>query len=306
MPRHYSNVTKYHTNVRFYTIKQRATRLLFHVLWFISPALAKGILTRLFFVPSPYPLSSRQQKALETGTPYHVMVHGNAIHCWRWGNGPAILFVHGWNGRAGHFHRFFSPFIDAGYSVIALDGPAHGDSQGEKTNYFQYTDTLRSLLDPAKGLNIVGIVGHSIGASAAINCIVKENPDLDTVLIAPALRLREILFNIFNRHGIPAKVYRSAVSDLEHYFGYDLNRDNPDMLIHDIRSPVFIIHDRDDQTIPFRDSRNIAATSTNLFLHVTDGLGHKRILADNDVIQAAVGFFLETRRERIRPETAAG
>jgi len=201
-----------------FMVKQRVTRLLFSVLWSISPALAKGLLAKLFFRPPPYPLSTRQRNFLDTMTPFHLTVHGNTIRCWKWGDGPAILFVHGWNGRAGHFSRFFTSFAEAGYSVIALDAPAHGRSEGQTTNYFQYTDTLRAFVDPARGLPIVGMVGHSIGASAAINCIVKENPGLDAVLIAPALRLREILFNLFNLHGIPATIYRSAVSDLEAHF----------------------------------------------------------------------------------------
>jgi len=306
MPKHYSNLTGYRTNVRLLIIKQRAIRLLFNVLWFFSPAVAKALLARLFFAPSPCPLSSRQREILESGETFRLTVHGNIIQCWRWGDGPAILFVHGWNGRAGHFSRFFPPFIEAGYSVIALDAPAHGNSEGSATNYFQYTDTLRALVDPKRGLNIVGMVGHSIGASATINCIAKENPDLDAVLIAPALRLREILFNVFNLYGIPSKIYRSAVSDLEHHFGYDLNRDNPDVLIDQIRSPVFIIHDRADKTIPFMDSQTVSATSSNVVLHATEGLGHKRILADTGVIQATLGFFLETRHKQNRLEAAAG
>jgi len=306
MPKHYSDLTEYRTNVRLLIFKRQATRILFQVLWFISPTMAKGLLTRLFFKPSPYPLSSRQQRTLDTGMPFHLTVHGNTIRCWKWGDGPAILFVHDWNGRAGHFRPFFTPFTDAGYAVIALDAPGHGCSGGQTTNYFQYTDILRALVDPARGLNIVGMVGHSIGASAAINCIAKENPDLIAVWIAPALRLREILFNLFNLHGIPATVYRSAVSDLENHFGYDLNQDNPDMLIHQIRSPMLIIHDKDDTTIPFRDSLALSATSPNVVLHATDGLGHKRILAEPGVIRATVEFFLEARHEKRRIEATAG
>jgi len=306
MPKHYSNLTEYRTNVRLLLFKHRAVSLLFNVLWFFSPTAAKALLAKLFFAPSPYPLSPRQLKTLEAGETFHLTVHGNTIQCWRWGDGPAILFVHGWNGRAGHFDRFVAPFVAAGYSVIALDAPAHGNSEGNTTNYFQYTDTLRALTDPKRGLNIIGMVGHSIGASATINCITKENPDLDAVLIAPALRLREILFNIFALHGIPSKVYRSAVSDLEHHFGYDLDRDNPDVLIDQIRSPVFIIHDREDKTIPFRDSQAVSTTSAHVLLQATEGLGHKRILADTGVIQATLDYFLEARHEQNRLVTGTG
>ena len=114
-----------------------------------------------------------------------------------------------------NFAYFFKSLIDAGYSVIAYDAPAHGESDGQFTNYFELTDTVRAFFDPSHGFDIQGIIAYSIGASAAINCISKEKPSIDTVLIAPALKLKELLFNHFNQHGVPKIVYQSMITEIE-------------------------------------------------------------------------------------------
>jgi hypothetical protein len=153
-------------------------------------------------------------------------------------------------------------------------------------------------LDPSHGFNIQSIIAYSIGASATINCISKEKPLLDVVLIAPALKLKEILFNAFNHHGVPKIVYRNLVAEMERYYGYDVYRDNPDVLAKTISTKMLIVHDIDDRTIPYMDTKILSDNSNNVFLHTTKGLGHKRILRDNAVIDVITKYILNRQTKR--------
>jgi len=272
------------TNVRYIKAKQKSTHVFLTALWHLAPNATKNILLKGFFKPRSYVLTPLETRFLENGTSFHIQVHGNEIRCWKWGSGPGILFVHGWNGRGVNFAHFFKPLIDAGYAVITYDAPAHGKSEGHVTNYFELSDTVRSFLDPSHDFNIQGMIAYSIGASAAINCISKDKPSVDAVLIAPALKLKEILFNAFNHHGVPKIVYQSLVAEMERYYGYDVHQDNPDVLAKTISSRMFIVHDKDDRTIPYMDSKILSEKTDNVFLHTTEGLGHKRILRDNAVV----------------------
>ena len=38
-----------------------------------------------------------------------------------WGQGPAVLLMHGWEGRPTQFASLITALVDNGYSVIALD-----------------------------------------------------------------------------------------------------------------------------------------------------------------------------------------
>jgi pimeloyl-ACP methyl ester carboxylesterase len=216
------------TNVRNVKIRQRGLHLLLTVFWHLSPNATKNIILKKFFKPKSYALTPLEKQFLENGKAFHIHVHDKNIRCWKWGQGPGILFVHGWNGRGVNFAYFFNSFIDAGYSVYTYDAPAHGESEGQVTNYFELSDTVRSFLNPSRGFNIQGMIAYSIGGSAAINCISKEKPSIRTVLIAPALKLKELLFNAFHYHGVPEVVYRSLVADMQRYYGYDIHKDNAD------------------------------------------------------------------------------
>jgi hypothetical protein len=280
------------TNVRYIKAKQRGTHLLLTALWHLAPNATKNITLKGFFKPISYALTPLEKQFLENSTSFHIHVHDKDIRCWKWGSGPGVLFVHGWNGRGANFAFFFKPFIDAGYSVITYDAPAHGESEGLVTNYFELSDTVRAFLNPSHDFNIQGIIAYSIGASAVINCMSKDKPSVDTVLIAPALKLKEILFNSFNHHGVPEIVYQSLVAEMERYYGYDVHQDNPYALAKTISTKMLIVHDKDDRTIPYRDSKILSEKTDKIFLHTTEGLGHKRILKDNAVVDVITAYLL--------------
>ena len=47
---------------------------------------------------------------------------------------------------------------------------------------------------------------------------------------------------------------------------------------------MLIVHDKDDRTIPYLDSKTLAGKTDHVALHTTQGLGHKRILRDKKVV----------------------
>jgi len=278
-------------SVRTVRFRQFALKMLLTVLWRMSRALTKRALENLFFSPRAYRPTPSENLRLEAGRRFQVHVNGKAIQCWQLGHGPGILFVHGWNGRGIQFYPFFDLLTTAGYSAVIFDAPAHGESQGRTTNGFEIAETVRALLNRDNGLDIQGIIAHSLGASAVIMALSRQDFCLDAVLIAPPLKLKEILYGTFEHHGIPKVVYRSIIAEMEDAFGYTLEEDNPHLLVKDIKSELLIVHDREDRTAPYEDSEEVAKKCSNVTLHTTEGLGHRRILADPSVIELAVSYF---------------
>jgi pimeloyl-ACP methyl ester carboxylesterase len=58
-----------------------------------------------------------------------------------------------------------------------------------------------------------------------------------------------------------------------------------------LTTPALIIHDPTDADVPFADAEAIAASWPDARLYVTEGLGHRRILRDRDVIAMATSFI---------------
>jgi pimeloyl-ACP methyl ester carboxylesterase len=279
------------TNVRIRKWHRRSASLGLQILGRIAPRYTRQTITQRFFAPMAYVTTPLENQTLKNGRRFLLRIHDKSIHGWQWGRGPNILFVHGWNGRGIQFLPFFESVIEAGYTVLAVDGPAHGDSMGKTTNYFEFTDMVRRIITPSNGFNIRGVVAHSLGASAVINALAHEAVATDAVLIAPALRLREILYSTFTRHGVPRWLFTSIINRLETRFGYRLDRDNPIQGVAKVRSRLLLVHDRNDTLAPFTDTEALAESHTRFRLLATQGLGHRRILDDPAVVESTVGFL---------------
>jgi pimeloyl-ACP methyl ester carboxylesterase len=285
------------TNVRTLKWHRSATRLGFQIMGRIAPRRARQTVLKRFFAPSAYVTTPLENQALKRGRRFLLRVHDKSIHGWQWGHGPQILFVHGWNGRGIQFLSFFKSVIDSGHAVIAVDAPAHGDSMGQTTNYFEFTDMVRRIIDPRGGFAIRGVVAHSLGAAAVINALAHEGSAIDAALIAPALRLKEILHNTFTRYGVPRGLYTSILGQMESRFGYRLDHDNPIQGAAKVRSRLLLIHDRDDAVAPFHDARELACAHPRFCLYATQGLGHRRILGDPAVVDNTVRFLTGDQRQ---------
>jgi len=273
--------------------REWAVRQFFKVLSFSAPRLTELLVEKLFFTPGAYIPSAEERRRLAQGEPFHVRVHGRWIRGWRWGAGPGVLLVHGWSGRGIQLHRYIDPLVRAGRAAVAIDGPAHGESEGRHTSYFEFTDVIRTLIAPESRLDIQGIVAHSFGAAAAVNALAHQKAAMKTVLLAPALRLRKTLFTALEQHGIPPRVFGKIISAYESRFGYSLERDDPQRLLGDMRFPVLVVHDRNDPVIPHADSEALCRSLGQVTLKTTAGLGHRKIMSDPGVVHAGVSHLLE-------------
>jgi dienelactone hydrolase len=287
-----TNLTKYNgTNVRINPVKKMITSALINLFWQLKSSWTKRFLLDQFFMPKAYNISDLEEEYLKNADKFEIAVNHKNIQCWKWGSGPTVIFVHGWNGKGIQFLPFLKKFREAGYSVLTLDLPGHGESEGKYSNYFEISDAVRVLLNHIDRPNIIGIVGHSLGAAAIINALDKEDLSIPTVLIAPALRLKEMLEHAFSTHGVPLKVFFSLIDEFEKRMGYNLSNDNPIQLVTKQPLPALIIHDQSDSITPFKDSAEASIQFPSLQLFSTTGLGHRRILFDDEVIKETLEYI---------------
>lgn len=279
------------TNVRFNDFSHQFKRLSLGTMGLLFPQKTRSTIKRMFFKPMRKPLSKSEQQWIDTGRNFQIKVGDKTIQCWQWGEGPQILAVHGWNGSAANLNPFFNPLLEQGNSIVAFDAPAHGKSEGEQTNYFEITDTVRAMVNSIGKDSLAGIIAHSIGAAAVINCLSKESIHTKTALIAPALKLKELLFNTFEKNGVPNHLYTSIIAELEQEYGYSIERDNPYNLLEHLDSEVMIAHDRGDRMVSFTDASTIAGRNSNITFHATKGLGHKHILKDKHTVDAVLQYL---------------
>ena len=79
------------------------------------------------------------------------------------GNEEIILLVHGWESNASRWKKLLSHLKPLGRTIIAIDGPAHGLSDGTEFNapkYAEYINVITQKYQPKT------VIAHSIGGAA--------------------------------------------------------------------------------------------------------------------------------------------
>jgi hypothetical protein len=146
----------------------RVIRWSFPKLEFISAPLALSFFERIFFTPFKYKTPIKELETESLASTFQIDLEGKAIQGYEWGEAakPYVLVIHGWAGRATQFRKFIPVFNNNGYNVIGFDGPAHGRSEGKKTNLFEFEAVLKKIIEQ-KGMP-VAIIAHSFGGGAAL------------------------------------------------------------------------------------------------------------------------------------------
>lgn len=287
----------YSTNVRKIPLRAKIRKALLYIGWLVAPEKVNRLVKKGFFIPRREEVNPADKEFLSKATKFSISVREAEVQGWKWGKGPAIVFAHGWNGIGMQFRSMIEHFFKAGYTVITYDAPGHGISGGTESNYFVFSDTMRAILSKKEEWNIQAVVGHSLGAAAAINALSKNDYRIKAVLIAPPLKIKDLLYNAFNHHGIPYPVYNGLINELQNNLGYNIDKENPGDLLSTIHSETLIIHDTSDRAVPFTDSAHFSAINPEIKLMTTTGFGHGRILREPEVIQKISEFISKYNSE---------
>ncbi|RWB98962.1 alpha/beta hydrolase [Mesorhizobium sp.] len=212
-----------------------------------------------------------------------------------------VLVIHGWRSRTEYMRTLIEAYRDAGYKVVSLDLPGHGQSQGRRL-------TLVSAVEAARLTGewfgpFVAVVGHSFGGAVAANAVagsVNDVPPLAAerlVLIAAPSSLPAI-FNDFSRMLSVGPRSQAAMADrVERIAGRPLHEFTGDRQLASTPVPTLVIHAPDDREVAADHARLYAGAGDHVRLYWADGLGHRRILADRGVVERAVGFVAEHRAQ---------
>jgi pimeloyl-ACP methyl ester carboxylesterase len=212
-----------------------------------------------------------------------------------------VLVIHGWRSRTEYMRTLIEAYRDAGYKVVSLDLPGHGQSQGRRL-------TLVSAVEAARLTGewfgpFVAVVGHSFGGAVAANAVVgsvKNIPPLAAerlVLIAAPSSLPAI-FDDFSRMLSVGPRSQAAMADrVERIAGRPLHEFVGDRQLASTPVPTLIIHAPDDREVSPDSARMFAAAGDHVRVYWARGLGHRRILADPEVVSESVNFVAERAQQ---------
>ena len=273
----------------------RLTKAALQAAYLLSEDFGTSLAERLFTSPRRYPRPPRERAVLARGweIPVDVLVRRlgerRRVSAWRWGHGPTVLLVHGWEGRGSQLGSFVEPLVRAGLSVVAFDAPGHGDSPGRR---LYLTDLADCVVDVARATGpLHAIIAHSVGATAVLLAHQRGRVDARrNVMIAPNVLVGDTVAQFGRSVSLDDRDCGALQRAIAEHAGVDPIDLELDRLVGQRDDALLVIHDQDDLEVPFRQAERLAATWQKAALHPTRGLGHRRILRDDLVIADAVAF----------------
>jgi pimeloyl-ACP methyl ester carboxylesterase len=271
-------------------MRLRLIRLWFGVVGRAAPWLAARSAERLFSTPRRWPRPSWEEALRHDGTPVTL---AGGLAATSWGDGPVVVLLHGWEGRGTQLGTFAGPLVAAGRRVLALDGPGHGDSPGDRADPVVFA---RALLDVGAALGpLEAVVGHSMGAAATGIAVARGLRVERVVMISGPASFEGVVDRFETAIRLPGRARARLRARLERRGGAAAEELDVARLARSMRVPALIVHDPDDAEVPFSEAEAIVRAWPGATLHRTSGLGHRRLLRDPATVDAAVAFVTGAR-----------
>lgn len=230
--------------------------------------------------------------------------NGITLHGWFFpaknADAPAILYAPGTGSDQRSGISLIAPFHRAGYHVLLFSYRGHGHSEG---NRFGFTygayesidiDAAVAFLSETKGIEKIGVIGHSAGAVSGIISAAR-NPRISAlVAAAPYLSVEDIWYT--NRPVLfPEPLLELTFKFAEYRKRFSRDEVRPQDVIAQISPrPLLLIHGIDDQRISQDQAMDLFdAANEPKCMWLVEGADHGEVrspLLDTQV-QDIIAFF---------------
>lgn len=207
--------------------------------------------------------------------------------------GPVVLLVHGWGGHAGQMLALAETLGAQGLRPVIVEMPAHGRSSGSVTNLPQFARVLEYVTArlQQQGHTLRAVVAHSLSANAGAYAASRGLAAGRLVLLAPPaspLEYTRLFAHVFGLHESTRAAMQRRIEARE---GILMPQFEPAMVGPRIALPTLVVHDRQDSINRFADGVAYSEAIAGARLVATEGLGHRKILKDDEVLRQVAAFL---------------
>ncbi len=182
------------------------------------------------------------------------------------GPAPAVVVMHGWGANASLMLPAAAPLHAAGFAVLLVDARCHGASDDEDfTSLPRFAEDIETGLDwlgqqPGVDGARLAIMGHSVGAGAALLCAARRADVRAVVSLSAFAHPREVMRRFLAEAHIPYPLLGWYVlRHVQRVIGVCFDEIAPLTSMRRIRCPVLLVHGTHDEVVPFDDARRLQA-----------------------------------------------
>lgn len=276
-------------------------RLTFRALSAVAPGAAAMVAWRMFAKPARRARPDRYGVFSE-GRSFRLSAAGHQLAAWRWGDGPPVLLLHGWGSSAASLGAFVRPLLEAGFSVVAYDAHAHGESPGVTTSG---PEMAKHLTEIAQALGARHLVGHSMG-TVVTGFALKSGLDVERIALLNAPADMPYFMTLFAQSlGISDEVVKRMVQRFEREHSIRWEDCVVEWAADGHAVPALLVHDVRDRDIPWAHAERVRKAWKNHHAITTRGMGHRGALHAREIIDATVRF-LKGEQDGLPTEVALG
>ena len=258
----------------------------------ISSSLTTKFAAKLFTTPIRHKLPKRELHMERESVQKSILVPAinKEVVVYEYGKSDKkVLLVHGWSGRGTQLVKIADEFLKIGYMTISFDAPAHGKSKG---NYSIMTEFIASILELEKQYGTFEFaIGHSLGGMSVLNAIKQNLQVKKAVIIGSGDIIQDIIDDFIHKLQLKPEYGIKLRDHFEAKFSGKMDDYSAYKAAEKTEVPVLIIHDKDDDDVSVKAAYNIQKYLKQSEIMITEGLGHRKILGDEAVINKIKEFI---------------
>jgi len=276
-----------------YFLLVKSIGLYINALSVLSPKKALLLAHALFTEPREGRLSANQLPEVLQGTQAKTYNHkGLEFQTYTWtGNDTVIFLIHGWESNSSRWENLLPYLKKSGSTIIAIDGPAHGLSDGKEFSITSYAELIHVV---AENTTPDYLIGHSLGGKTCLYYqSVYQNKSIKKIVTLGAPGDFRVIFDNF---GNLLSLNLKIATALESHYLTGLQVGSDDLSAHlfasKIKTKGLIAHDLEDTVVLFKEGKKIANAWKNSVFIETKGLGHS--MHCDDLYSKVSTFLFET------------
>ncbi|WP_159022836.1 alpha/beta hydrolase [Formosa sp. L2A11] len=261
-----------------------------NLLSYISKPYAANKALNLFTKPRKGRVLNHQLDFLDTAFNEELIYKDEPIMTYRWlGSKETILLVHGWESNSFRWRSYITELNKKGYSVVALDAPAHGRSGSKEFSAILYAEYINVV---AKRFKPTAIIAHSVGGMATTAFLNKyQIPSLEKlILLGAPSEFKDIIGRYIDMLGYNHRITNQLDKTIIKRFGVVPDQFSSAKFLNNVNIEGLIIHDKEDSIIPYNDALLLNDHYKNSTLISTEGFGHS---LNNTSVREHIYNFLE-------------
>ncbi|MFK7935481.1 MAG: alpha/beta fold hydrolase [Saprospiraceae bacterium] len=271
----------------------RFIRFGFQTLGRLFPNQAGDLLFDKFRTPRIRARHKRSDEILEQAQVFEVLYGDRMLKGYEWGDGDRIaLLIHGWESRGTALRSFVPDLLKKGFRVVAMDGPAHGDSEGTQTDLPDFGGAIIAMIRHLG--EVEALICHSFGGASSSYALAELATDIKVktmVYVGTPYSVEVPFENVSKAFNVPAGVAARFRKNLAKLVGRDISEFRIEKFRPNLPfKRVLVVHDRQDDDVPFSSGERIAKDWDIANLLVTDGYGHFVVMKNPDVIRRVTDF----------------